>query len=207
MSDLILNINISESKKKGRIVLETYDGTIPRLKNRQYSGPLRNVNINGIVRSDNLSSAELEIIRNYLNSSANVQINKHQHILSDTGLRELVQFARYGCLFYRDKTTPMFQVETLKFNEFGSHSYIIIGNVQIAYNKTELLLCIDETAENDIARQIVPKAYVNINTKEHPLELIFDYDHFSVNYEDEDRVVGSDRDYRDFGFEKESYQS
>lgn len=202
MSDLILNINITESKKRGRIVLETYDGTIPHLKNKQYSGPLRNANINGIARSDNLSSVELEMIRNYLSLSANVQINKHQHILSNSGLRELIQFAQYGCLFYRDKTTPMFQVENLKFNERGNHNYISIGNVQIAYNKTELLLCIDETAENDIARQIVPKAYVNINTKEHPLELIFDYDDFSVNYEDEDRVVDSDRDYRDFGYEE-----
>ena len=76
MSDLILNINISESRKKGRIVLETYDGTIPHLKNKQYSGPLRNANINGIEKIDNLSSVELELIKSYLSSSKNVQVNK-----------------------------------------------------------------------------------------------------------------------------------
>ncbi|OON87450.1 hypothetical protein BXO88_04035 [Oribacterium sp. C9] len=201
MSDLILNINISESRKKGRIVLETYDGTIPHLKNKQYSGPLRNANINGIEKIDNLSSVELELIRNYLSSSKNVQVNKYQHILSDSGLRELAQFAKYGCLFYKDKSTSMNQVETVEINGSEEQSFITVGNAGIAYNKTELFLRVDE-ADEDVARQISSKAYVNINTKDHPLELVFEYDDFSVNYESEERIVGADSNYRDFGYEE-----
>ena len=201
MSDLILNINISESRKKGRIVLETYDGAIPHLKNKQYSGPLRNANINGVEKIDNLSSVEIELIRNYLSSSKNVQVNKYQHLLSNSGLRELSQFAKYGCLFYKDKSTPMYQVETVKINESVEQSFITIGNAGIAYNKTELFLHVDE-ADDDAARQIIPKAYVNINTKDHPLELVFEYDDFSVNFESEERVVGTDSNYRDFGYEE-----
>ena len=201
MSDLILNINISESRKKGRIVLETYDGTIPHLKNKQYSGPLRNANINGIEKIDNLSSVELDIIRNYLSSSKNVQVNKYQHLLSESGLRELTQFAKYGCLFYKDKSTSMYQVETVKINGSEEQSFITIGNAGIAYNKTELFLRVDE-ADEDVARQIISKAYVNINTRDHPLELVFEYDDFSVNYESEERVVGTDSNYRDFGYEE-----
>lgn len=202
MPDLILNINISESKKKGKIVLETYDGTIPHLKTRQYSGPLRNANINGISGVDNLSSVELEIIRNFLDSPANIQINKYQHIISDSGLRELVQFSKYGCLFYRDKGTPMFQIENIRLNDCESRDFTVIGNIQVAYDKTDIFLIIAETDEPDIVRQIIAKAYVNINSKDHPLELIFDYDDFSVNYADKERIVGSENDYRDFGFEE-----
>ena len=201
MSDLILNINISKSKKKGRIILETYDGTIPHLKNKQYSGPLRNANINGIEKIDNLSSVEIELIRNYLNSSKNVQVNKYQHLLSHSGLREVAQFAKYGCLFYKDKSTPMYQVEAVNFNESEKQSFITVGNVGIAYNKTELFLRVDE-ADVDVARQIIAKAYVNINNKDYPLELVFEYDNCSVNYENEERVVGSDSNYRDFGYEE-----
>lgn len=201
MSDLILNINISESRKKGRLVLETYNGTIPHLKNKQYSGPLRNANINGIEKIDNLSSVELEIVRNYLCSSKNVQVNKYQHLLADSGLRELAQFAKYGCLFYRDKSTSMYQVETVKINGAEEQSFITVGNVKIAYNKTEIFLHVDET-DDDVARQIISKAYVNINTKDHPLTLVFEYDDFSVNYESEERVVGIDSNYRDFGYEE-----
>ena len=46
MSDLVLNINLDESKKKNRLIMETYEGTIPNLKSKKYSGQLRNVNIN-----------------------------------------------------------------------------------------------------------------------------------------------------------------
>ena len=201
MSDLILNINISESRKKGRIVLETYDGTIPHLKNKQYSGQLRNVNINGVEKIDNLSFVELELIKNYLTSSKNVQMNKYQHLLSNSVLRELAQFAKYGCLFYKDKSTPMYQVETVKINGSEERSFITIGNAGIAYNKTELLLRVDE-ADDDAARQIISKAYVNINTKDHPLELVFEYDDFFVNFESEERVVGTNSNYRDFGYEE-----
>lgn len=201
MSDLILSINIAESRKKGRIVLETYDGTIPHLKNKQYSGLLRNANINGVEKVDNLSSVELELIKNYLSSSSNVQVNKYQHLLSDSGLMELIQFAKYGCLFYKDKATPMFQVEVVRINEPDSRAFIPIGDVKIAYNKTELYLRADVTHES-IVRQIISKAYVNINLKDHPLELVFDYDDFSVNYENQERIVGTGFNYRDFGYEE-----
>ena len=45
MSDLILCINFDESKKKNKIILETYEGIIPNLKSKKYSGQLRNINI------------------------------------------------------------------------------------------------------------------------------------------------------------------
>lgn len=207
MSDLIININISESKKKGKLVLETYDGTIPHLKTKQYSGPLRNANINGIQKIDNLSSAEVEVIRSFLDSPANIQINKYQHIISDLGLRQLIQFSQYGCLFYRDKGTPMFQVESVIFDDQIAHAYSSVGNVQLAYDKTTLFLSVGEIDESENEREIIAKAYVNLNTKEHYLELVFDYDSFSVNFTDEDRTIETDSsiNYRDYGFEERMF--
>lgn len=201
MSDLILNINIMESRKKGKIVLETYDGTIPHLKTKQYSGPLRNVNINGISTTDNLSKVELELVRSFLSSPKNVQINKHQHLISNSGLKELVQFLQYNCLFYKDKGTPMYQVEALFFNVQSAQTKIEIGDISLSYDKTDLYMYIEET-DNDPVHHIVPKAYVDINHIEHSLELVFDYDDFSVNYTEKERSIGSDSDYRDYGFEE-----
>ncbi len=206
MSDLILNINISESKKKGRIVLETYDGTIPHLKNRQYSGPLRNANINGITSVDNLSLGELELVRGFLDSPKNIQINKYQHIISNSGIWELIQFSDYGCLFYRDKNTPMFQVEKIVLNGEVRINYTTIGNLQVAYDKNDLYILTIDIDDQDVARQIVAKAYVSINIKEHPLDLVFDYDDYSVSYTEKERTIGSDINFRDFGFEERAFQ-
>ncbi|MBR0317902.1 MAG: DEAD/DEAH box helicase [Spirochaetia bacterium] len=200
MADLILNINISESKKKGKIVLETYEGTIPHLKKQQFSGLLRNANIYGINQVDNLSPYEFNSIKEFLFSPINVQINKYQHIISDSNLYKLIQFAQMGCLFYHDKTTPMFQVNNVYYKEHSGLDYLQIGKVKIAYDKTNLFLLIKETDVIDTARQIIAKAYVNINMKEHPLELVFDYDDISVNYEDKERQL--DSNYRDYGFEE-----
>ena len=202
MSDLILNISISESKKKGRIVLETFEGTIPHLKNKQYSGPLRNANINGIIGVDNFMPAKFEMVKNFLNSPNNVQINKYQYLLSNAGLCELTHLVKYGCLFYKDKGTPMFEVEDISMNAAGNRDYIDLNNIQIAYDKTSLFLKMYVPVKRDVIRRILPKAYVNINEKGHPLELVFDYDDFSVSYDDENRIVGTDNDYRDFGVEE-----
>ena len=69
MSDLVLNINLDESKKKNRLIMETYEGTIPNLKSKKYSGQLRNVNINAKYTFNNISDKDVQIIRAFLNMS------------------------------------------------------------------------------------------------------------------------------------------
>lgn len=201
MSDLILNINIPESKKRGRLLIDTYDGTIPHLKNRQYSGPLRNININGVTEADNLSSVELEQIKSFLNASSNVQINKYQYIIAEKALIELTQLPAMGCLFYRDKGTPMFQVDNVFINSKANLEFIAIGNSRLSYQKTSIYLQIENINENDCAIQINPKAYVDININNHPLELVFEYDGYSVSYKEKNRSIG-DGIIRDYGYEE-----
>ena len=84
MLDLILCINFDESKKNDKIILETYEGLIPNLKSKKYSGQLRNVNINGKFSFNNLSTYELEQIKNILNNKKNIQFNRHQYIIAKT---------------------------------------------------------------------------------------------------------------------------
>ena len=60
MSDLICASILMKVKKKNKIILETYEGIIPNLKSKKYSGQLRNININGKFSFNNLSKYELE---------------------------------------------------------------------------------------------------------------------------------------------------
>lgn len=82
MSDLVLNINLDESKKKNRLIMETYEGTIPNLKSKKYSGQLRNVNINAKYTFNNISDKDVQIIRAFLNDEFNVQITKYQYLIA-----------------------------------------------------------------------------------------------------------------------------
>ena len=40
MSDLIVSINVDESRKHNKILIETYEGSIPKLKSKKFSGQL-----------------------------------------------------------------------------------------------------------------------------------------------------------------------
>ena len=54
MSDLIVSINVDESRKHNKILIETYEGSIPKLKSKKFSGQLRAVNINAEKTYDNI---------------------------------------------------------------------------------------------------------------------------------------------------------
>lgn len=201
MSDLILNINIPESVKRGSVVLETYAGKIPHLKSRQFSGPLRKVNINGLAGADNLGQADFKLVKDFLDSSKNVQISRHQYILSNAGLYEAARFAAYGCLFYKDRNSPMFQLEEIAFKRALPPDSISLNGVQLSYDRTHMSLKVDEQSGSAAVRDISAKAYVDLDSPEHRLQLVFDYDGDPVRYEDENRNTG-DGGCRDFGFEE-----
>ena len=82
MADLIINVNLDESRKKQRLLVEVYEGTILVLKSKQFSGPLRSTNLSSVPNAANLSSEELQNIKNIFNSPMNIQINKNQYLIS-----------------------------------------------------------------------------------------------------------------------------
>ncbi len=203
MSDLILNINFDESRKKGKIVLETYEGTIPKLKSKQYSGQLRNVNVNGLSVVNNLSGVELEMIKNFLNKDFNIQISKYQYMLSNSCIYELEMLVNMECLFQKEKKSPMFQVEYIEYGSEKEKKYYLLDGLKICGEKTGLFVVVDCDKINDRVQQIVPKAYIDIKKEKCPLILIFDYDNYLINYEDKERIIEGDNKYRNYGFEEQ----
>ena len=209
MPDLILNINFIESRKKNKIVIETYEGTIPKLKSKQYSGQLRNVNINSLSKADNISEVEFKQVLDFLNNTLNTQINKNQYLISNSCLIGLETIASFACLFYKaEKKGPMFQVDNINYNstsmpvKHGKIEGVIFGGEQ-----TQLFFDIDDTIERNIINQVEVKVYINLSVKSFPMEVVFDYDNFNVNYLSEDRVIASSGRYRDFGFEQRAKEN
>jgi len=202
MSDLIININFDESRKKNKIVIETYEGAIPNLKSKKYSGQLRNVNINAVQDYNNISSIELNQVIDFLNKNSNIQISKYQYLIANKNIIGLNILINMECLFYKDKKTGMFQVTQVLFDKEIKNSFYEIDGVRFSALKTEIYFDIDNVKENQKNVNIQPKVYLNLNVKEYPLDLIFDYDNFSVNYMTKERNLEKNNTFRDFGYEE-----
>lgn len=204
MSDLIICLNFDESKKKNRIIIETYEGTIPGLKSKKYSGQLRNVNINSNITYENVTSVQLQQIRECLNSSNNIQINKYQYMVSDKTILSIADFFSYNCLFYKDKKNGMYLVENIMINQGMPKNSYEISNIHIMGEKTTLFALLDlnnkEYAIN--INEIEAKVYINIFDRKYPLELLFDYGDLVINYKNKDRLIDEDT-YRDYGYEEQ----
>lgn len=203
MADLIVNINFDESRKKQGLVIEIYEGAIPHLKSKQFSGPLRNVNLDSILDVSNLSSSELDGIKKMFDDSENLQINKYQYLYSVQKVTFLYKLAVKGCLFYKDQKTPMYQVENLVFNTGLQDDGIVIADFTYCAKKTTLYLDYKVRAEQSNTRKIIPLFYIDITTTVYPSELFFDYGTDMVKYTQKDRVLGVSGGYRDYGFEQE----
>ena len=202
MADLILNINFNESKRKNRLVIETYEGTIPNLKSKQYSGPLRNVNINGISSVDNLTSIELNMIKTFLNNEKNTQIKKYQYLISKSNSFELGQIANMGCLFSKEKENPMYQIESIIYDFQKNINYKKVNGLYYCCKRSVLNLYVENFNDEEVIKKIIPQVYVNLNESTYPLELVFNYDNYLINYTSRDRSVLERDRYRNYGFEK-----
>lgn len=202
MSDLIISINFDESKKKNKIVLETYEGTIPKLKSKKYSGQLRNVNINAEHQYDNIRSSDLKMIKNFFNKKSNVQISKYQYLIFSENLFEIKPIIVLECLFYKDKSKGMYQVTQIFFDINENKLLYEIEGLKFGANKTEIFFVIDHKKQSQKLVDIQPKAYIDLNSKNYPLELVFDYDNFSIGFTSKERYLIENSTFRDFGFEE-----
>lgn len=202
MSDLIISINFDESKKKNRVVVETYEGFIPNFKSKKYSGQLRSVNVNLSTTYDNISSIKLKLIREFLNKKTNIQINKNQYMLSINNLMGLDFLIRWGCLFYKDRINGMYQVEFIDYSgQMAKNSYAIDG-LNYSGEKTTIFLDVAEKSLPDVVHEIKAKVYIDLRDKEFPLELKFDYGILIVDFFNKNRNLDTSKSYRDYGFEK-----
>lgn len=83
MGDLILNINLKESVKFKKPVIETYSGKIKKLKNKTFSGPLMKIDIDCNDNYNNIYSEELSNIKNIILSNGNSKISKYKYIFDE----------------------------------------------------------------------------------------------------------------------------
>lgn len=202
MADLIININFDESRKKQGLVIEVYEGVIPHLKSKQFSGPLRSVNLASISNVSNLSSVELDGVKKMFNDSENLQINKYQYLYSVQKVPFLSKLAVKGCLFYKDRKTPMYQVENMVLSSDLQDGGIAIADFMYCASKTTLYVDYQVRAEQLNASDVFPLFYIDTTTADYSSELFFDYGMDIVKYTQRDRVLEQSGGYRDYGFEQ-----
>lgn len=203
MADLIININLDESRKKQGLVIETYEGTIRRLKSRQFSGQLRNVNVSSVFYADNLSSTDLQNIKNVFNDPANTQISKNQYIFSTSRLPYLKTMVELGCIFCKDKRkTPMFEVKQLVLNS-GKSNLECIHDFSAFQDGTILFINYEENKSEHMGNEIFPLLYVDVSSEDYKSELFFDYGNDLVKASDKEIMLINESKYRNYGFEKE----
>ena len=204
MADLILNVDIDESRKRGHLIIDTYEGSIPHLKSHLYSGPLRNINVNGIQSVDNLSMKDLELVKELLNEPSNVQVGKHQYALGIKNLIVLATFARLDCLFSKQSKNPMYQIDSVVFANPPQVSIIQLQGACIGSNKNVIYVLVNDAVKEETPLVLTAKAYVDIAGREHHLRLVFDYESHIIEYGFTTTNDSSKRDFRDYGYESRS---
>jgi len=202
MADLIININFDESRKKHGLVIEVYEGVIPHFKNKQFSGLLRSVNLTSVLDVSNLSSVELDGIKKMFNDSENLQINKYQYLYSVQKVPFLCNLAAKGCLFYKDRKTPMYQIENIVINSDLEGDGIAIADFVFLARKTTLYINYQRRVEQSNVREVMPLFYIDITTASYPSDLFFDYGMDIIKCTQKDRVLEESGYYRDYGFEQ-----
>ncbi len=201
MSDLIININLDESRRKQGLIVETYEGSIPHLKSKKFSGQLRNVNLSSVFNADNLDSAELQNIKNVFNDSANMQICKNQYLFSLNRLPYLKTLIDLGCIFCKDKIkSPMYKLEQLLLNT-GCKKLECLYGFSVFQDKTILYIDYEVTQRKIVNNEIIPLFYINITVEDYCSVLYFDYGSDLVCAGDKEIHLKNKGEYRNYGFE------
>ena len=203
MADLIININLDESRKKQGLIIETYEGTIPHLKSKKYSGQLRNVNLSSLSDTDNLSSVVLQNIKRVFNDLANIQISKFQYLFSVNCLSYLKTIVAQGCVFCKDtRKSPMYEIEQLLLNT-GNDKLEYIHDFAAYQDGTTLYIDFDIEKKEAVGNEIIPLFYINITTRDFYSDLYFDYGNDLVKVNDKEIFLNNEARYRNYKFEKD----
>lgn len=201
MADLIININLDESRKKHGLIIETYEGAIPHLKSKQFSGPLRNVNLSSVASVDNLSPASLQILKDVFNDAANTQICKFQYLYAVQRLPYLRIVIETGCVFCKDKQSPMYQVERLYLNT-EKKNMSCVHDFSVCQDKTQLYINYDVKKET-VSNEIIALFYVDVSSTEYHAELFFDYGNNLIKSDSKEPLLYDKNKYRNYKFEQD----
>lgn len=106
MDDLILNIDMGESKKKNSLVIETYSGKIKKLKNKTFSGPLRRVSIKDL----NGIGSE---INNVISKFQYTEVSKGKYVFECNIFKVLYELQKGFNLYFYAKDKKMHMIEKI----------------------------------------------------------------------------------------------
>ena len=203
MSDLIVSINVDESRKHNKILIETYEGSIPKLKSKKFSGQLRAVNINAEKTYDNIDFFQFKSIQNLLDDSLNIQINKYQFLVSFDCIVKLADLLDTQCFFYQYKKIGMYLIEHISLNKIPNNSKLYFESEEIICGgqKTTIYFITKNTISTPIIENIRPNAYINILENDYPLKLLFEYDSFIVDFTNNEKNLANGA-FRNYGFEE-----
>ena len=153
LADLILKINLDASRKKHELIIETYEGIIPNLKSKKFSGQLRKFNLSSLFHVDNLNAAELQNVKNIFSDNANTQISQYEYIFSAKNFPCLRTFVVKRLLFCKDTSkSAMYEIEQLLLNAENEHlecfhNFSAFQDKTILYINYDVARCIEEDKE------------------------------------------------------------
>ena len=182
MADLLICLNLKDSKKNNQVILETYlVHKIRKLKNRQFSGVLSKCDINKIELPENISLDNFKNVLQFLHQQNNLQINSYQHILNNKNVLLVGNLIPLGCIYFREPGGHLFELDHLKIN-FSKEdiSFYIKGN------DLELFLSYNERSISNINvnRFTAKNLYLDLDSDKVTAELFFEYNNKEINYSD-----------------------
>ncbi len=202
LNDLIVNIDFEESKKNNGLIIEFYSGTIPHLKSKKFSGQLRNINLNSVFVTNNINAGDLEQMKLVFNNEDNIQVKKNQYLVSLEIIPYLQKLIKNGCLFYRDRTTSMYQVEDIVINSKNEKlKRKVISNFEYAFDKTIVYFFYQSDRVIQYKQACKAKLYIDIHEKQYNAYLLFDYNNHVVRYGNQPEKIEAKAFYRDYAFE------
>lgn len=192
-----------ESKKKHTLIFETYIGRIRNLKSKQFSGPLKKIDIATLETVNNLSDKNFCFLKNFLYQLGNTQINKYQFVVKNENIVNFKDENKLSCFYYRDKNTPMYLVEDVQIRIFDTscEEPCMIQGIQYSYNKNVLAFNLYPDIKNPVKSiHICPVFYIDIETIPYKAKLFFEYDKMEIDYSDKN-ICGNIL-LRDYFFEQ-----
>lgn len=119
MNDIVFKLNIEESNKILKPVIEIYLGKIKILKSKKYSGPLRTADISKINKAANLTPSQKYELLSILSKDENNLIARNKYILSEDDLRNLFCILNKSlCIYYSGRDRSFNLIENIIFEDY-----------------------------------------------------------------------------------------
>lgn len=173
MSCLLIVFNLSESMKRGTIILETYSVyKIKKNKDDSFSGLRTKIDISNFERFDNFTFNNLEKLKADLHRSGNFQFNNYQYLIHSDNVSLLSKYVVLGNIFYEDKKNLKF-VDSLSVDKDKEFHYFI--------DKSQVNIFVKDSNElTSILYKVKTNFYIDLSNNEGTL--FFELNNQEIKY-------------------------